>query len=319
MADDSISYVNIDDSRGDYFWTARQIERSRSAYADEFPGSAVSGSSPTGLLARPPNKIKQPASTTTRSYLTSGSLDVHRSGIEIVNSQQWSAGTIKISAGTPGHIVSPVCYGVDIVSIIDEDVYHEISTFDPVDFISSEAEGYTYPIVTATTNTAVNNVMNGVLEPLSIRSVASFFSIDVPREARSTKGTFGSGNEDMLGASDQVLTVDYYEPTRRNVEVFLDAGNAVSIVSGSTSVGVSVPYFETAANSYPPFEDSIKPRGISLSSTYGVDMIAALSNMSASIADVYLSEKQRSATAGFVYDNANPQGTDSIAFGGMLY
>ena len=318
MTDNAISYVNIDDSRGDYFWTTRQLQRMKSPYADEFPGSAVSGSSPAGLLARPPNKQKLPASPTTRSHLTSGTLDVRRTGVEITTSQQWSAGTIKISAGTPGHIVSPVCYGVERVSVIDPDLYYEISVFDPVDFIRSEAEGYTYPIVTDSTNTAVNYALNGVLEPLSIRSVASFFSVDVPREGRSVKGTFGSGNEDMVGASDQVLTVDYYDPSRRNLEVFLDAGTTISLTSGSTSVGITIPYFETANNAHPPFEDAVKPRGVALSATYGLDMIAALSVMSQSTS-FYISEKERSATAGFMYDNTNPQGTDSIAFGGMLY
>ena len=318
MTDNAISYVNIDDSRGDYFWTARQIQRQGSPYTDEFPGSAVSGSSPAGLLARPPNKQKLPASPTSRSYLTSGTLDVHRTGIEIATSQQWSAGTIKISAGTPGHLVSPVCYGVERVSAVDPDLYYEISVFNPVSFIESEAEGYTYPIVTSDTNTAVNYVLNGVLEPLSIRSVASFFSVDVPREARSIKGAFGSGNEDKVGAADQVLTVDYYDPSRINVETFLEAGSTVSLMSGSTSLGVSIPYFEMANNVHPPFEDAVKPRGVSLSPTYEVDMITALTALSQSTS-FYISEKERSASTGFMYDNTNPQGTDSIAFGGMLY
>lgn len=318
MSDSGISYFKIEDTKGDYFWTARQIQRIKSPYVDEYPASSV-GSSAVSILSNPPNRSRA-APQTQRDYLVSGSFDERRTGAEISTFHHWAAGQVKISAGTPGHIVRPVCFGVEAVSSVDADKYFELAVFNPVEFLTTPAAEFTYPIAVSETNITPNYELNGVLEPLSIRSVASFFSIDVPREARAIRGSYDGGNEDHTGATDQVVNVDYADKRSQQTSTFfLEAGTSLSVLSGSRMVGAHIPYFNLNVNNYRPFEDAIRPRGLSPSATYVPEMIDVLMLMSSSRTDTYIAENQRSATTGFVYDNTNPQGTDSIAFGGMLY
>lgn len=321
MFDTAISYISIDDTAGDYFWTQRQIQKLNAPYVDSFPGTLISGlNSTVAVLSRPPTRSIAPAAKQ-RDYLASGTLDLRRTGSEILNSKQFIAGTCTISAGTPGHIVDPVCYGVDTISSVDPDVYYEIPVFNPVDFLLTNAEGYTYPIVTADTNTSVNYSLNGTIEPLTIRSVASFFSVDVPREAHSAKATYGNGNEDIFGRCDQVLTVDYQDQRSQNFNPFLESAASIGMMTDGVFIGVEIPYFQMPSKRLQPFVESHKLRGLTPSESYDEQLISALSamNYNQSNHGNYIAENQRSATTGFMYDNANPQGTDSIAFGGMLY
>ena len=320
------TYINIDDSDGDFFFTKSQIEKKRRRhFIDTSHGSYVpTSSSVEDLLSRPPNRTRV-NDQRSQDYLSSGTLDIRRYGTEITDIKQWMAGTIKISAGTEGHIVEPVCLGAEDQSIFGPDVHYDRDKFEPVSFIELQVNNFDafiasdyFPLVISDNVILDVYRTNGIIEPLSIRPEASFLSVEVPFESRGIKGTILEGNDDIRLSSDAVLTVDYYEPGRVNESYFLDAGTDVRDESGGSATGVSLPYFNTGHNEISPYDDAIKPRGVSLSTTYTLDMIDALSALSQSTS-FYVSEKQRSATSGFVYDNTNPQGTDSIAFGGMLY
>jgi hypothetical protein len=258
------------------------------------------------------------------SSIDTRGIDAFRQGVEITQ-EKYSVGMVKISAGTAGHIVEPKCYGINDLDIISKDAYYEIEYFNPVRYLSVGGVGgrniekiFTFPIITSDENQAQNRSFNGIIEPLSIRPVASHFSIEFPFESHSTKGSMMGGNSDVrYGASEQVLTVDYY-PDLVNEDFYLDAFESIS--SGSSVPASSIYYVNHNFNHDPPFNDTlvyVETYGIS-EKKCGADMYKAIIALSGSTGD-YIPPGKKSGTAGFVYDNIGRSGTDSIAFGGMTY
>lgn len=324
-----ISFINIDDTTNDYFSTQRQIAKRKISYFTDISTPSLTGSqSAVGILENHPitaKKIPQVA----RNYLSSSaSFDAYRSGVNILNSAQWAAGIVKISAGTPGHIIEPLCLGVNKVSILSADAFVEIEPFNPVIFVGVQHEGivypeevFTFPIVTSDNNQSENYILNGIIEPIPIRSVVSNFSINAPFEPQGVRGGVGNGNEDHRLSADQVLTVDYYEPQKENAAAFLDSGETLDIRDDEGKIlvpGISIGYFYLNPNVSSPFVDEVLARDVVEGTSYANDLIEAIAHLSSSTA-TYITRKQRSASTGFMYDNVNPAGTDSIAFGGMTY
>lgn len=208
--------------------------------------------------------------------------------------------------------------------------FYEIDVYDPVEYIkSADKSKFTYPIITADSSQTENFILNGIIEPFPIRPVISKFSINFPFEPQGTRGSFGNGNETTSMSSDQVKSVDYRLtkgvsniPWLTNKTPWFDSLESTTIVTtgtvGTGSVPVSnVGYQLIDANVSPPFEDVVYPRGQLPSSSYPSQLLSVVNGMSPEETS-YITRKEISATCGFMYDNAI-EGTDSIAYGGLLY
>jgi predicted molibdopterin-dependent oxidoreductase YjgC len=69
-----------------------------------------------------------------------------------------------------------------------------------------------------------------------------------------------------------------------------------------------------------PFNDNfiyLMSMGIT-KETHGSDMVDVFQIMTGSTGN-YIPPGKKSSSTGFLYDNMNPSGTDSIAFGGLTY
>jgi len=265
------------------------------------------------------------------SSIETREIDQFRHGVEITQ-QKHTLGTFKVSAGTPGHIVRPQAYGIAKLEIGSPNYYTEIDNFDPINYVESQDFGasissaFTYPVVITSDNNQLENIVfNGIIEPISIRKVISFFSIEYPYESRAFHGSLMAGNlEQFKLSSDQVLTVDYVQKNLNYKKFYIDAFKVVSSGSvGSDSIDRhNADYMNDAQNYVEPFVDKeeydyIEDMGIT-EETHGTDMYKVFTVMTGSI-DNYVPPGKKSATAGFVYDNIGYAGTDSIAFGGLTY
>jgi len=291
-----------------------------------------------------PVVIRTAAGTNTSSINTS-EIDRFRQGVEITQNKH-TLGLVKIYAGTPGHIVKPISYGVSDYDIITTGSFHEVDYFDPAEYLRAQQNSLTasvtFPIIAGDNDTTSNYDFNGIIEPLSIRAVASFFSIEFPFEAHAARGTLMGGNvEDFKLSTEQVLTIDYV-PTKlvpiknlatgsiegnrafENKAWFLDS--SISLLSSSqASTTTDIPTLGAGRinpdlNVILPFNDTRKylnALGIT-TITHGADMVNVFSTMTGSNEN-YVPPGKKSATTGFVYDNIGYAGTDSIAFGGMTY
>lgn len=274
-------------------------------------------------------RVKTKYAAFNSSSISTEGIDNFRQGVELTQNKH-VVGNYKISAGTPGHIINPLSFGVDNIDILAENYYKELDVFDPIAYIKAQEknlieDSFMFPIVTNDVNQSENYILNGIIEPLTIRAVASFFSIEFPFEAHATRGTLMAGNTDQLyGSSDRVLTVDYRPDVlstvddRRyiNTDYFLDAFG--SIDPNNSGLPREVGYFDTVLNTTTPFVDDTIHCDIvgMIAEDYGTDMIALIKQMSP-VEENYITSKMKSSTSGFVYDGF--AGTDSLAFGGMTY
>jgi hypothetical protein len=312
-----------------------------------FIGNFYSPNQQYSLLQRraydegPTVKLKYSRAVNTSSIDTRA-FDAYRQGVEITL-EKHTLGCFKISAGTAGHIVKPLSYGINEYDIVSTGSFVEIDYFDPAKYLLSQEPGSTYakaitfPIITADSNQAENYVLNGVIEPLTIRPVISFFSIEWPHESHAFRGQLMGGNPNKISlSSDRVLSVDY-RPTKLvplkvlpsssfdvkayvNNELYLDAFETTK--SGSGDAQQTLGYVHGDLNYIDPYADGVGGvgaylRGLGVTAeSHGQDMVSALTAMSASTEN-YIPPNKKSATSGFVYNSIC--GTDSIAFGDMVY
>jgi hypothetical protein len=259
-------------------------------------------------------------------YFSSSSLDSYKNGVEITQDKHWIAGLAKITAGTPGHLYDKSHFGINDLDIISSDKYVEIDVFDPVTFIEkSDISQFIYPIVTSDANQLENYILNGIIEPFPIRPIISNFSINFPFEPHSTRGQFGIGNTNWRGATDVVTSIDVFEPSRNNLNFFLDEGDIRKISTGSESSGsfpVGPPdgYFNMDENIISSFEDVVYPRDEKPGDSYDSDMLQVVSRMTGSSIDgeSYVKRKEKSATNGFVCEYSS-KGVDSVAFKNLTW
>lgn len=237
-------------------------------------------------------------------------------GVEISRQAQYDAGLVKVWSGEPGHRLSPSTFGQD-KNFFPNPGFADLDLFDPVRYLKSQeaaspltAPIFTFPIITGDNDQLENYNFNGIIEPLPIRPVVAFFSIDAPFEAHGVRATLMGGNTNQVNGTEQVLTVDRYEPTQEVVG-FLDM---VDIIEGHPLNG----YFRHEFTTVLPFVDERLVRNAVADTRLATDMASALSLMSGST-DNYVGPDQRSATCGWYYDNNASLGTDSLAFGGMTY
>jgi len=276
------------------------------------------------------------------SSINTSAIDAFRQGVEITL-EKHAVGSFKITAGTPGHIIRPICYGINELDIISTGSFVEVDYFNPVNYLRLQEPGgdlgkvITFPIITSDSNQVENYILNGIIEPLTIRPVISFFSIEFPYESHAFRADMMAGNwEHFKFSSDRILTVDYTPKklvpiktltsgtvsTRAfvNNEQYLDAFEVIR--SGSSVARQSIGFLNDQHNYVDSFVDGgefdyLKSLGITVE-THGEDMVKVFQVMTGST-DNYVPPGKKSATTGFVYDNIGYAGTDSIAFGGMTY
>lgn len=272
---------------------------------------------PRTLAAKPNSTLGQYRNT---GSISTTLIDGYRQGVEMTQMKHFDAGLVKIHAGEPGHVLRKNRFGMDR-NFRNDPVFEELDYFSAVTFLRAQEAAsplvldvITFPIITGDNDQIENFIFDGIIEPLTIRAEASFFGIETPFYAHSVKGGVMGGNLDQTWSSDQVLSIDYFEPDKKQVP-FLDLVEMISI-SGSLSLATRG-YFNNIKSTRRPFDDSRYPRNTTLSTTYVSEMDAALSLMSGS-SDNYVSFKQRAAPCGWTFDNT-PAGIDSIAFGGQTY
>lgn len=243
-------------------------------------------------------------------------IDGYRQGVEITLMKHFDAGLGKIHAGEPGHVLRKNRFGMD-KNFMPAPEFQELDYFNPIKFMEAQDNGsylydsiFTFPIITGDNVQIENYTYNGTIEPLSIRSVASFYSIDAPFEAHSVRGEVMGSSPDQTSATSYIVTVNDFDAAPDYIE-FLDM---VDMIDASTPLQG---YFRPDKSKLKPFVDQRDPRNVLYSSRQS-DMNNALSLMTGS-SDNYVSYKQVSATSGWDFDVNSSVGTDSLAFGGMTY
>lgn len=257
-------------------------------------------------------KIK---SSNEKQYSLTGSInttliDGFRQGVEITQAKHFYAGnSVRIHAGEPGHVLRKNSYGADRNFLLQNE-FKELEYYDALKYINNQ-DIITYPLVTHDSDETENYNFNGIIEPLTIRAVAAFFSIDVPFEAHSLKATLMDGNQDITTAASKILNVKLKKENYK-IPPWLDLIDMMGTVKKVPTIA----FFNDDKTYINPFNDSSNK--VQLSTNLPNDMISAVTELIGSTEN-YISENETSAACGWMYDDVWSKGTDSIAFGGLGY
>lgn len=254
-----------------------------------------------------------PVNSVVSNVIVTSEIDAYRQGVEITQFKHFDAGMVKIHAGEQGHILRRNRGGMDR-NHHTMNAFVETSRIDPA----------THLLVGGTIIDADmldGKILDGVLEPLTIRAVAGFFSVDGKYDAHGIYGSMMAGGEDSDKSSAQIVTVFEYdaEPTPPR---FLDMVSAMTAISGTAmrhAYDVNPIHIKPFIDRRDTLEDTNMNVHQTAMSYAGTPVAAAIRLMSGSRDNGYVSTRQISATCGWVYDNVTGIGTDSIAFGGMTY
>jgi hypothetical protein len=245
----------------------------------------------------------------TPAVVNSGSntsaIDGWRQGVELTRQKYYDAGTAKIWSGEPGHALYTGEFGSNDI-IRKTTTFADIGKFRTISLVLDSADTV-FPILIGDNTSPEGAGSDGAIEPLTIRSVVSFYSTFAPFEPHAMRAAFMGGNEDQTKASDRVLSIDEFRPTCGNIP-YLDM---VDMFEGRIPMNG---FFSSDTTKMSPFVDSRYP----LSSSRDSDMLNALSALGGST-DNYVTSIEVSSTNGWTYDNVAGVGADSVAFGGMTY
>lgn len=266
---------------------------------------------------KPATQDYRTATTVSGSDL--GETNVYRQGIELTMPAHYFMGSVKISSGYLNHLLPQQHFGQTRQSISDETWFLDIDTYNPLTFInlkhdtsstSSVLHSYegSFPVISSNDGITPDIALDGILEPLTIRPRASFFSVESPFESHDLHASMTAGNEDKDGSSDRIEDV-YELSSAPNMSTFLDSADTI----GSAVV---VGDYEPVKNVIVPWADSIISSGSLFSANMDPDLRAALTVLG-SFQDSLVPPNSKSTTSGFSYDTA--AGTDSLAFGGFFY
>jgi hypothetical protein len=222
----------------------------------------------------------------------------------------------------------------------DDEPFEDMKKWDPVSFMYDCGDSIIYPYILANVSMKDPDQMDGVIEPLAIRSRASLNSIDWPHEAHTVWGLWLEGAEDSRRRACPIVQQIDFRQT--NFEPFEDGGyefmgftpSSVAVVSGSLKYGAVVSnegYLHDVPAVITPwvaatdrelyFAPLIKSGSFvnqpdhKARAVFDAVLASNTSDKASSIDD--LTERHhKSAPAGYDYLDAE-DGTDSIAFGGL--
>lgn len=271
-----------------------------------------------------PRKILSPSN----DIFSSSIIDAYRQGVEITQNKHWTAGFAKITAGTPGHLYDKNFFGIYNSDLVKEylkseslDAYYDSEIFNPVSYILNTGSSSAIDLSHSQAELELN-FLNGTIEPFTIRDIVTMKSLYFPYEAHSIKGQYGEGNINWKIATDEILSVDYYDTSKKNF-FFLDGGqlsfDTLSTPKRLGSFGVIGGHLNLAENAVMPFQDLIYQRDHIPSASYGSIMMEALLAMTGSrYKENYVPQKKKSATNGFDCEYID-QGVDSINYRNLTW
>lgn len=236
-------------------------------------------------------------------------IDAYRQGVEIRQFKDYDAGLAKIHAAEQGHVLKRNRCGEDRHYRVSE-VYVDAEVLDPVERVRGVSSNNLI-----NTDFLDGRVEDGVLEPLTIRSVARRDTLLSDREPHQTYGGMMGGTELVYGAAPQIVNIENFAKgksgTKFNDCIQYSLGIPTSHVK--ESLGTLAPFVDVAVELELDTPNAVSWRAADQSNK----LLSLLSRMAGCRDNGYVSLGKVSSPAGWVYDGT--AGTDSIAFGGMAH
>lgn len=165
------------------------------------------------------------------SSIDTSDIDGYRQGVEITTIKHFDAGTIKIHAGEPGHVVRQTTIGLN-------HVYHTSRAFkdgggvDPTQFIGSTSsisrQVTAQPFISVPPPTELSSLefekylYDGVIDFLGARRRDVMLRTITPTDTRGVRGEIQDGNIDEAGGTNQIVTIYEWNPRTCRERPFFD-------------------------------------------------------------------------------------------------
>jgi hypothetical protein len=244
----------------------------------------------------------------TEAYTSIIDSEPYRQGVEIRSIKGYSTGMIRMHSGYPGHRIGTQVIGQDDDLTLNKDLkFQDDPTYSPIHYIQSDPDSIVYVSVEGW-STYDHGQLKNVIEPLSIRPAITFMSNYFPYEAHSVWGNLEDGNLEADRSACQVLSID--EKTENHTTPFLDLYE--SCVGPERGLGIKI----NEKTKVEPFVDDLTLQQDVTKNITGP--ITTLTGRLKFEENSYVTMNQFSSNSGYQYDNCEI-GTDSLAFGGMIY
>ncbi len=243
-------------------------------------------------------------------------IDAYRQGIELTLDSYFCNGIVKIWNGEKDHQITQNIFGQPQEEIYPEKVnFTDLDYFNPVVYVQQQLNGgtpsLTYPIVfqSSVTNPGI---LDGIIEPLAIRQVAQFTSIDAPFESHAIYGNIEAGNHNKFTHSDIVLTKVEFAQENKGSAPYEDN------VDNFNGTPIGLGFFPNNEKKNSAYDDSKVKSGLILDNYIKIsEIFSATLDLNPST-DNFIPTGYKSYSTGFSWVNNN-LGTDSLSFGDQTY
>jgi len=176
-----------------------------------------------------------------------------------------------------------------------------------IDYINDVGQQQ-YPVILSNVSMKYPDQMDGVIEPFAIREVISNRSAETPFVAHRVRAHIMDGNIESTYGSDTITQIVSVTGSQE-VDPFIDAAE---VAMANSSYTLFAPGFTSDIERLsPPFLDRGSP-GAEGKERFCMVLVGTASSRDVGLVDSH----HKAAGSGFSYEN-NPEGTDSIAFGGL--
>lgn len=240
------------------------------------------------------NPLDRKTITFVSNSIDTSAIDPYRQGVELTLGKYFQQGIAKIWSGNDGHQINVIDIGQKDDDIFaDQDFFLEVAPFNPVlyltDYFMSQVVVIDSPVNTN------ENGFDGIIEPLSIRRVISFTSIDAPFEAHSVKGSLETGNFDSFRNADAVVS------KQRFSELSIGEQSYEDNVDMTGRVPTNLGFWPTISTKIGSFDDSQLKSGVMVPDFADSLILESLKTMSPTTDD-YLPQDFFSTAASLYYD-----------------
>lgn len=198
-----------------------------------------------------PEVIIKPVSS---SSINTTETDPYRQGVELTQEKHYQAGPVKIHAGEPGHQLRPNTAGEPAAGTLfpDDMFFQEIDMFDPVLYMTNNVDfsflSQKIAFRASTTTDGFN--YDGIIEPLAIRTVVTFMSVNASLEPHSVHGSVESANFNPFIHADRIVDVQKF------LEVTVGSFPFEDNTDSMNDMPLNVGYFPMETRRIFPFDDS---------------------------------------------------------------
>lgn len=185
----------------------------------------------------------------------------------------------------------------------------------PISFVNGLGSSISYPVVGDNPSYKNLDLEDGVIEPLAIRGPATFTSLDPRLEPHDIRASLMDGCQDSYGHT-TIISRLINQKTGSGISAFFDAPEHFGFLL-TASIRLDDPIFEDTRKIRPFNDNGYLNKGNDTEvDQQNSDIIGKVAEMSPDT-EIFPPPATKVTTSGFVFNN--PEGTDSIAFGGKRY